>query len=73
MSVGAYLDPGVSQNSAGAFPSSCRAGKRRRGGSTGAFTRLCSASEVTSLQNSANLSAALMLFNACSDGYVSQG
>ena len=39
------------------------AGKRRRRGSIGAFMRLCSVSVVTSLQNSANLSSALMLFN----------
>ena len=58
-----YLDSGVSSNSAGAFPSSYRTGKRRRRGSTGAFTRLCSASAVTSLQNIAKLSSALMLFN----------
>ena len=45
-------------------------GKRRRRGSTGAFMRLCSVSVVTSLQNSANLSSARMLFNVL---MVSQG
>ena len=39
------------------------AGKRRHRGSIGAFMRLCSVSVVTSLQNSSNLSSALMLFN----------
>ena len=39
-----------------------RAGKRRRRGSTGAFTR-CSTSVDTSLQNSANLSSAFLFFN----------
>ena len=40
-----------------------RAGKRRCRGSTGAFTRLCAASVVTSFQNSANVSSAVMVFN----------
>ena len=38
-------------------------GKRRRRGSIGAVTRLLSASVVTSLQNNANLSSALVLLN----------
>ena len=38
-------------------------GKFRRRGSTGAFMRLCSVSVVTSSQNSANVSLALMLSN----------
>ena len=39
------------------------AGKRRRCSSIGAFMRLRSVSVVTSLQNSADLSSALMLYN----------
>ena len=58
-----YLGSGVSSNSAGASPSSYRTGKRNRHGSTGAIRRLCSASAVTSLQNIAKLSSALILFN----------
>ncbi len=39
------------------------AGKSRRRGSMGAFTKLCAVSVVTSFQNSANVSSALVLFN----------
>ena len=39
------------------------AGKSRRRGSMGAFTKLCSDSVVTSLQNSANVSSVLVIFN----------
>ena len=39
------------------------AGKRRRRGSIGAFTKLCYPSVIISLQNSANLLSVFMLFN----------